>query len=108
MLKILETVDWLSTYPDSAVDFESFLSGWFLGTPLSELRRGNVLDFLAWTMYAKATESLSKSERKNVLDLVRYFAVGTHGGGGAFGSARHVSHFPLRANSGTLSQNTGD
>lgn len=78
MLKILETVDWLSTYPDSRVDFASFLSGWFLGTPPSELKRGNVLDFLAWTMYAKAMGNLSKSERKNALDVVRYLAVGTH------------------------------
>lgn len=71
MLRILQTVDWLSTYPDSTVNFASFLSGWFLGTPVSELKRENVLQFLAWTMYAKTPESLSKSERKNVFDMVR-------------------------------------
>ncbi|CAN0319061.1 unnamed protein product [Hapterophycus canaliculatus] len=71
MTKILATVDWLSTHEDADTTFESFLSGWFLGTKCSELKRGNLVLFLAWTMYAKEATALCKGERKNVTDMVR-------------------------------------
>lgn len=70
-MEVLETVKWLSTYEDSTVNVSNFLSGWFLGTPLSELKRDNVWEFLAWVTYAKEVGNLSKAERKELLELVR-------------------------------------
>ena len=70
MTKVVKVVDWLSTQADASFDFSTFLEGWFLGTPTSELRRDNVVQFLAWAMYAKEVENMSKSERKNVSDGV--------------------------------------
>ncbi|CAM9235807.1 unnamed protein product [Ectocarpus sp. 12 AP-2014] len=69
--KVLETVDWLSEQEDADTTFESFLSGWFLGADCSELKRGNLVVFLAWTLYAKEVDALSKAERKNVMSMVK-------------------------------------
>lgn len=62
--------------------FESFLSGWFLGADCSELKRGNLVVFLAWTLYAKEVDALSKAERKNVMAMV----------GGTRWGCSHVLH----------------
>lgn len=71
MSKVIEAVEWLSKHEgDGAYDLSNFLTGWFHGTPASELRRDNVVMFLAWAMYAKEVEDLSKSERKSVSDTV--------------------------------------
>lgn len=72
MYKILTTVDWLSSHDDTACDVSSFLEGWFLGTPSAELKRENVILFLAWAMYAKEAENMTKAERKNVLEIVGF------------------------------------
>ena len=71
MRKVLETLDWLASQEDTEYDFHTFLEGWFLGAPTSALRRDNVVSFLAWAMYAKEIEDLSKGERKSALEMVR-------------------------------------
>ncbi|CAM9699166.1 unnamed protein product, partial [Hapterophycus canaliculatus] len=50
--------------------FESFLSGWFLGAECSELRRNNLVEFLAFSMYAKEVAALCEREQGNVAEVV--------------------------------------
>ena len=76
MHKILKTVDWLSEQGDADTTFESFLSGWFIGAKCSELKRGNMVVFLAWTMFAKEWSTTAKDERKSIMDMVGWLAVG--------------------------------
>lgn len=71
ILKILDTVEWLSQFEDAEVNLESFVRGWFLGTPASELRRDNVVEFLAWAMYAMEEGMLPRAQRKDITDVVR-------------------------------------
>lgn len=71
MHKIFETVDWLGKQEDADTTFESFLSGWFVGADVSELRRGNMVVFLAWTMYAKEWSATDAEERKDIMDTVK-------------------------------------
>ncbi|CAN0472601.1 unnamed protein product, partial [Scytosiphon promiscuus] len=53
--------------------FESFLSGWFLGAKCSELGRGNLVEFLAFSMFAKELSSLSEREQNDVVEVVSAF-----------------------------------
>lgn len=70
MYKILETVDWLATQEDADTTFESFLSDWFLGAKCSELKRDNLVELLAYSMYAKHVAALCEAERTDVSELV--------------------------------------
>lgn len=94
MRKVLATLDWLATQEDTEYDFHTFLEGWFLGAPTSALRHDNVVSFLAWAMYAKEIEDLSKGERKSALEMVR--VQGRWGGKGGTGvEGAHVLIFSL-------------
>ncbi len=70
MHKIVETVDWLIGQDDAGMTFESFVSSWFIGTKCSELKRGNMVELLAWTMFAKEWSTTSKKERKSIERMV--------------------------------------
>lgn len=70
MHKIFDTVDWLCKHDDADTTFESFLSGWFVGAKVSELRRGNVIEFLAWAMYAKKWSATEPRERVDIMVTV--------------------------------------
>lgn len=63
-------VEWLSEHEDADVDTSSFISGWFLGMPTSEIGRDDAIEFLAWAMYAANPGELSKAERKSVVNTV--------------------------------------
>ena len=41
------------------MSLEDFISGWFLGAPASEIKRKNVEEFVAYSMYCRKHESLS-------------------------------------------------
>jgi hypothetical protein len=41
------------------IDFKDFLSGWFMNTPFEELRRENVLDFIAYGFWCVPEDSLA-------------------------------------------------
>lgn len=71
MQKIFKTVDWLCAQEDADTTFESFLSGWFVGAKTSELKRGNMVQFLAWTMYAKEWSVTDSEERADIMDTVK-------------------------------------
>lgn len=71
MHKIFKTVDWLCDQEDADTTFASFLSGWFVGANVSELRRGNMVQFLAWTMYAKEWSVTDAEERADIMDTVK-------------------------------------
>mmetsp|Transcript_23482 Transcript_23482/g.73211 ORF Transcript_23482/g.73211 Transcript_23482/m.73211 type:complete len:512 (+) Transcript_23482:15-1550(+) len=47
-----------------------WLEGWFLGVPLTEIRRGNILDFAAWAFWTKHAEELDEAERRVALEMV--------------------------------------
>jgi len=55
-----------------------FLSGWCLGAKFEEIRKGNIVRFLSWAMYAKKDEHLMPSEREEIEDFFVYLK-GTHG-----------------------------
>lgn len=76
MHKILETVDWLVAQDDADTTFESFFSGWFIGAKCSEIKRGNMVVFLAWAMFAKEWSTTSKEERKSIMRMVSGYHYG--------------------------------
>lgn len=49
---------------------QEWLEGWFLGTPLARLRRGNLVEFLAWAFFTKSSEELASAERHEVDNMV--------------------------------------
>eukprot|EP00903_Cladosiphon_okamuranus_P020036 g18404.t1 len=71
MHKIFKTVDWLCDQEDADTTFASFLSGWFVGAKVPELKRGNMVQFMAWTMYAKEWSVTDAEERADIMDMVK-------------------------------------
>jgi pimeloyl-ACP methyl ester carboxylesterase len=59
--KIFETIDSLETY-----SYEMFMSGFFRGAQVSEIKRDNMLSFLAWAMYASHLKDISREDRVQV------------------------------------------
>lgn len=49
-------------------DIESYLSGWFLGTPIDDIKRENIKDFLAWAFFLKDYKKLLTNRRKDPLN----------------------------------------
>lgn len=47
--------------------FEDFLCGWFRGAPFEKIKRGNLLDFIAYGFYCKRVEDLTPEVWKNML-----------------------------------------
>jgi len=47
-----------------------WLEAWFLGAPISSIKRGNMIEFLAWAFFTKYPEEMSASERGLLDDLV--------------------------------------
>ena len=45
---------------------DDFFSGWFHGAPASDIKRGNVLEFIAYGFYCARLESLAPAERADV------------------------------------------
>lgn len=48
------------------IDIEEFLEGWFLGSKVSQIYRGNMVEFIAYGFYSKKMEHLSTQERKQI------------------------------------------
>mmetsp|Transcript_19379 Transcript_19379/g.44843 ORF Transcript_19379/g.44843 Transcript_19379/m.44843 type:complete len:487 (+) Transcript_19379:164-1624(+) len=46
--KVLDMVKMVPGY-----DMETFISGWFLGAPFSEVKKDNLVEFICWAMYNK-------------------------------------------------------
>jgi pimeloyl-ACP methyl ester carboxylesterase len=65
ILKILDCNDKLEIY-----DSQAFISGWFCGAPLRDIKYQNALDFFAWAMYARNFHELSSDEVKNIEDVL--------------------------------------
>lgn len=59
--KIFMTIDALDTY-----SFEMFMQGFFRGAKLCDIKRGNMLSFLAWAMYASHLKDIGDEERLQV------------------------------------------
>lgn len=70
ILKIIAMVEWFSRFEEMGEGVSEFVSGWFLGTPISAIRRDNAIEFLAWAMYASEAGALSATERKKLLETV--------------------------------------
>lgn len=65
-LKVVDLVaSWRSVLPLARSPTE-WLEGWFLQTPISDIRRGNMVEFLAWALYTKETSELTAAEREEV------------------------------------------
>lgn len=47
-----------------------FLEGWFLGTPLAQIRRDNVLELFAWAFFMKQVSELEESERRTIAGMI--------------------------------------
>ena len=43
---------------DKCIPLEGFLTGWFLGSPIEAIRRGNVEDFVAYGFYSRYMHEL--------------------------------------------------
>ena len=55
----------------SVVDFEPFLRGWFLGAPVSEIRRGNLEQWLAWAFFGQPWAQVTPAGRIEIGRRVR-------------------------------------
>mmetsp|Transcript_52378 Transcript_52378/g.71508 ORF Transcript_52378/g.71508 Transcript_52378/m.71508 type:complete len:494 (-) Transcript_52378:183-1664(-) len=67
--KILRIVGMLRSFTVT-----DFLRGWFLGAPLSNIRKGNVEEFLAWAMFAKEKNSLDVDQNAAVARVIDSFS----------------------------------
>ena len=43
---------------DKCIPLEGFLTGWFLGSPIETIQRGNVEDFVAYGFYSRYMHEL--------------------------------------------------
>lgn len=71
ILKIIAMFEWFSRFEEMGESVSAFVSGWFLGTPISAIRRDNAIEFLAWAMFASEEGVLSVAERKKLMETVR-------------------------------------
>lgn len=51
-------------------DFNRFFSGWFMGSDIKDIRRGNIREMLAWALYAKAQHDLNGREKACIEDVL--------------------------------------
>jgi hypothetical protein len=58
--------------PEDTVAVKKFLSGWCLGANFEDIRKGNIVKFLSWAMYAKKDADLEKDEREEIEDFFVY------------------------------------
>jgi pimeloyl-ACP methyl ester carboxylesterase len=65
ILKILDCNDKLEIY-----DSQAFISGWFCGAPLRDIKLNNAIEFFAWAMYAKLSQNLSLDEMNELLKVL--------------------------------------
>lgn len=65
ILKILDCNDKLEIY-----DSQAFISGWFCGAPLRDIKLNNAIEFFAWAMYAKLSQNLSLDEMNELLQVL--------------------------------------
>jgi pimeloyl-ACP methyl ester carboxylesterase len=65
ILKILDCNDKLEIY-----DSQAFISGWFCGAPLRDIKLNNAIEFFAWAMYAKPSQNLSLEEMNELLQVL--------------------------------------
>lgn len=56
-------------YAKGSYAFEQFFSGWFLGSPIQDIRRGNVREMLAWALYSTAQSALTVRQKACVEDV---------------------------------------
>jgi len=59
--KIFATIDSLETY-----SYEMFMNGFFRGANVRDIKRDNMLSFLAWAMYASHLKDISTEEKGQV------------------------------------------
>jgi hypothetical protein len=59
------------TLDSLAVPYETFIRRWFLDTPLSRIKRGNVEQFVAWGFFAREAHDLTDAQHQQVAGLVR-------------------------------------
>ena len=45
---------------------EDFLEGWFMGNKVSDIRQGNMVEFIAYGFYSKKTEELTAPEKARI------------------------------------------
>ncbi|KAM3576717.1 hypothetical protein VYU27_001312 [Nannochloropsis oceanica] len=64
--KIIDVVSQLK----GSYAFEQFFSGWFLGSPIQDIRRGNVREMLAWALYSTAQSALTVRQKACVEDVL--------------------------------------
>ena len=56
---------------DATTDLPTFLRGWFLGAPLTSLRRGNLEQWLAWAFFGRKWADLSEDDKSEVAARVQ-------------------------------------
>merc|ERR1712014_165910 len=49
---------------------KEWLEGWFQGAPISQIRRGNMVEFLAWAFYTRQESELAEDERRKLVSMV--------------------------------------
>jgi len=52
------------------VDFEEFISGWFLGAPFDQIRHGNVEEFFTWAFFATSPDKINAQEELEVKGMI--------------------------------------
>lgn len=63
-LSFMERNDPLTKDDPRAIDFRIQFSQWFLGTPWEELKRQNILEWLAWSFYGMSLEEIIEEWKK--------------------------------------------
>ena len=64
--KIFDALDRCPSY-----SMQSFLEGWFLGSPLDCVKRGNAEEFLSWAMFNSPRETLTVEDAAAILRVLR-------------------------------------
>jgi pimeloyl-ACP methyl ester carboxylesterase len=80
---------------------KEWLEGWFQGVPISQIRRGNVLEFFAWAFYSKREPELFEDERKDLDSMIKeadeFFGFGLLDGYNDAVKPIHINFDPIDA-----------
>ena len=73
MLRIVRRIENdRSTSANTKTKIERFLRGWFLDSPISDIKIDNMVEFLAWAMFAKNANEIDRDEKSEIDKVIAY------------------------------------
>mmetsp|Transcript_1872 Transcript_1872/g.3830 ORF Transcript_1872/g.3830 Transcript_1872/m.3830 type:complete len:512 (-) Transcript_1872:138-1673(-) len=99
-LRLVEEVESWSAPRGPGRTAKQWLEGWFLGTPLAEIRRGNMQEFVAWAWFTKYPAELDEGEQSTALEMLQEMEKRF---GWSFEDGHNPAIKPIRINFDTMS-----